>query len=270
VRPFGTRCSARAEIQPAKLQRGTGELATTPQPEDLRVPPIAGASRDLRAPTRKVTRLTIFYVAEDRVLSEVPKGRTQIAWGAAPGLRSLFLFTPWRLLRRSRSRRQGMEAIGATSTWGCAPGCPSAPLRDSMQRRGGDSTRKVTTRHQRTCHNPTTRRLARFPQRRRSPGPPRPNPQSYIAATANSPQATTRRIARPPIAGASRDLRAPTRKVTHLTVFYVAEDRVVTEAPKGRTTIAWGAAPGLRSLFVFTPWRLLRRSRSRRQGGWRR
>jgi|GEM_PF-3931075 len=111
--------------------------------------------------------------------SEAPKGRTTIAWGAAPGLRSLFLFTPWRLLRLRRSRRQGMEAIGATSTWGCAPGCPSAPLRDSMQRPGGDSTRKVTTRHRRTCHNPTTRRLARSPHRRRFPGPPRPNPQSY-------------------------------------------------------------------------------------------
>ena len=41
--------------QPAKLRRRASESAPDPQPEDLRAPPSAGASRDVRAPTRKVT-----------------------------------------------------------------------------------------------------------------------------------------------------------------------------------------------------------------------
>ena len=49
---------------------------------------------------------------------------------------------------------RGMEAIWATSTWGCAPGCPRAPLRDSMQRLGGVSTRKVTSHNPKTCASP--------------------------------------------------------------------------------------------------------------------
>jgi len=172
---------------------------------------------------------------------------------------------------------RGMEAIWATSTWGCAPGCPRAPLRDSMQRLGGVSTRKVTSHNPKNCASPPAPAL---------PGTSAPQPEdlraSPSAGASRDLRAPTRKVTErrqrtgpypqpedlrvPPSAGAPRDFRAPTRKVTHLTVFYVAEDRVLTEAPKGRTTIAWGAAPGLRSLFLFTPWRLLRRSRSRRQG----
>jgi len=55
---------------------------------------------------------------------------------------------------------------------------------------------------------PTTRRLARFPQRPRSPGPPRPNPQSYTEP-ANCPDPRLEDLRASPSAGAPRDLRAP-------------------------------------------------------------
>jgi|GEM_PF-5907104 len=93
--------------QPAKLRRRASESAPDPQPEDLRAPPSAGASRDVRAPT-----------------------------------------------------------------------C------------------KVTATRQRIGPRPATRRLARSPQRRRFPGRPRPNPQSYGDAPANRPPPATRSLAR--------------------------------------------------------------------------
>ena len=111
----------------------------------------------------------------------------------------------------------------------------------------GVPTRKVTSPCWRgaQANSPriATRRLSHPAGRRRPRGPLRPNPQSYSAALATSPESQPEDFRIPRDAGAPRDLCAPTRKVTTRR-WRGAGERAQSRNPKTFASPPAPASPG--------------------------
>jgi|GEM_PF-4145058 len=260
-------------------------------PRVVPVPRVAPAPQPAKLHARRKSRMAV------RVLSEAPRGRTKIAWGAAPGRRTKSI--PIHPLATAAARPQqsprGKKRFLATATWGCAPGCLSAAPLGLDAAPGQASTRKVTPRcafgHAQpenlraSARNPksyTGHREDGTRKRIHAPNGAREedgaNSKTYSPRVACAPRVASapqpaklhsqasgarsqpENLRAPPSAGAGGSAGNPQS-------YTPGESHAwPSQAPRGRTKIAWGAAPGRRTLFLFTSWRLLRLGRSSRQG----